>query len=286
MKKRTMAVGGLLLAVAMTGYSVAGTYAKYTSKVDLTDDARVAKWSFGLASNNAANEDGSYDLDLFANSYKLENSTNNKGNKVWVKSFDDKNVVAPGTKGTANFELTGSIETAFTVDYKMNAENDFIVYYTLNDDNTVKEMSINGSDTKFGTDKVYEYRPISYTITHNRNGAPVTPINDVLKNKNAKELAEAFNTYNANNAQHLDTHIFTPGNYTLSFVVDWKWDTTNTVKVNIDENTEVALDSTEVDKLDTFAGENLYDKTINFNISVVANQVAEDYSTKTPTVTP
>ena len=46
MKKRTMAVGGLLMAVAMTSYSVAGTYAKYTSKIDLTDDARVAKWDF------------------------------------------------------------------------------------------------------------------------------------------------------------------------------------------------------------------------------------------------
>ena len=61
MKKRTMAVGGLLLAVAMTSYSVAGTYAKYTSKIDLADEARIAKWDLVAAENcQRPNEFGGY----------------------------------------------------------------------------------------------------------------------------------------------------------------------------------------------------------------------------------
>ena len=41
-------LGGLLMAVVVTGYSVAGTYAKYTSSLDFADEARVATWGFKL----------------------------------------------------------------------------------------------------------------------------------------------------------------------------------------------------------------------------------------------
>ena len=38
----------LVMLVTLTAYSVSGTYAKYTSKIDMTDEARVAKWELLL----------------------------------------------------------------------------------------------------------------------------------------------------------------------------------------------------------------------------------------------
>ncbi len=46
MKKKTMVLGGLMAAVAITGASVAGTYAKYSSTSTATGEAVVAKWGF------------------------------------------------------------------------------------------------------------------------------------------------------------------------------------------------------------------------------------------------
>lgn len=45
MKKKTMVLGGLIAAVAITGYSVAGTYAKYVSSVGLSSgEGSIARW--------------------------------------------------------------------------------------------------------------------------------------------------------------------------------------------------------------------------------------------------
>lgn len=260
MKKKMTILGVLALAVMVTAYSVAGTYAKYTSSIDITDEARVAKWDFKLANANTNGKDGAHKLDLFKSSY-----TYNTESKKWVNSFDGKNVVAPGTKGSAQFTLNGSIETAFTIDYNISADNDFIVYYTT--DATGKTVTDMNTDKTKLTGDIKEYRPLTYTITHTRNGAPVDAINSVLSGKNAFELAEAFKTYNDNNADR--THIFTPGEYTLTFDIAWKWDVQNKVG---------DLNPSEVDKLDTYAGENLNTTTINFSINVVANQVAENHA--------
>lgn len=270
MKKMSI-VTVLVMLVTLTAYSVSGTYAKYTSQIDMTDDARVAKWSFTLKDSNATEENPVHTLDLFSNSYKFDGKS-----KLWVSSFDKENVVAPGTEGNASFVLNGSIETAFTVDYIMDAKNDFVVYYTtktVDGKTLVDKMAKTAEElTTAGVAEtdVKEYRPILYTITHKRNGADVTAINSKLAGKNAKELADEFKKYNDNNALKLDDHIFTPGTYTLEFNIAWKWDTENTVSTGL----EVA----EVDKLDTFAGENLSTQKVQFNISAVANQVADDWS--------
>lgn len=271
MKKMSL-LTALIAAVAISAYSVSGTYAKYTSKIDFTDDARVAKWSFTTTNTNT-DENGVHKLDLFANSYKFDGKS-----KVWVQSVDKTNVVAPGTSGKASFTLNGSMETAFTIDYLMEAENDFVVYYQVTDGKitdmrTAAQMPKKTVDGKEVVDSTgyKEYRPLKYTITHTRNGEAVDAINSVLQDKNAAELAAAFKTYNDNNAQMSDGHIFTPGTYTLSFDIDWKWNTHNTI-------TGDDANHTLVNTLDTFAGENLNNTRVNFNISAVANQVADDYS--------
>ena len=56
-------LGTLLLAVVISGYSVSGTYAKYTSSIDLSDEARVAKWQIKM------DQDTMNELNLFEDSY-------------------------------------------------------------------------------------------------------------------------------------------------------------------------------------------------------------------------
>lgn len=271
MKKKGTILAGLLLATIVTGYSVAGTYAKYTSAIDLTDEARVAKWSFALKDANTDGHDGAHKLNLFSSSY-YPNGDDTK--KVYVRALNNTDqVVAPGTLGMAEFQLDGAIETAFTVDYNIKAENDFIVYYKTVD-NKVTEMKTAKQLADAGvtdTSDYEEYRPLTYTITHTRNGEAVEEINNVLKGVTTDKLAAAFKIYNDKNAD--GTHIFTPGTYTFNFKIEWKWAANNTVGT---------LGETEVNRLDTFAGENLSEEAdkINFDINIVAKQWTEDNSQK------
>lgn len=88
MKKKTMVLGGLIAAVAITGYSVAGTYAKYVSSSSFNNSARVARWNLGT------NE-----VRLFTPSY---------GDKA--TSLLGDNIVAPGTEGAYEFSVAGTSE--------------------------------------------------------------------------------------------------------------------------------------------------------------------------------
>lgn len=276
MKKKSMMLGGLLAAVAVTAYSVSGTYAKYISSVDLTDEARVAKWGF-----NTTNE-----IDLFGSSYV------NTGTK-YVQAFknsDDTidNVVAPGTKGEATIALTGEMETRFNLSFNLVNAEDFVVYYLEKevDGEKVLLKSTKADDTIFEGAKPLEYHPIRYSIAYNKvegegaskkTTAVVTKdgqkVEDLLKNLDIKKLNERLEAYNANN--YLDAektqvnleHTFAPGKLNREIIVSWKWDTINT-----------GLAADLVNKLDTFAGQELSSKKIKFGVNVTAEQVAVDHS--------
>lgn len=109
MKKNKMmrAASALLVAVLLTTTVISGTFAKYTTKADGFDTARVAK--FGVAVNvEAAN--------LFANEYTgtlegntvVSNTTDSQGTK--------HDVVAPGTGGVlAKMTITGTPEVSVQV---------------------------------------------------------------------------------------------------------------------------------------------------------------------------
>lgn len=120
MNKKIAFLGILLLAVVVTGYSVSGTYAKYTSQIDLSDEARVAKWEIGM------NSDAMETLDLFDESYTyasngtvVEAIANAEGKK--------DNVVAPGTNGQYTFALKGNIETNYTIDVNATGTNNVVL---------------------------------------------------------------------------------------------------------------------------------------------------------------
>ena len=97
-KNRILIVGVITAFVALITLSlVSGTWAKYTSQVQGSDTARVAKWSF----DGADLGERTIAFDLFKTSYDET-----------VKSSKTDKVVAPGTKGETTFELknTGEVK--------------------------------------------------------------------------------------------------------------------------------------------------------------------------------
>ncbi len=106
MKKKFMAIFALLLAVVVTGYSVSGTYAKYTTTMESSDKARVAVWKVGTA----------FTIDLFDNTYD--------NGAVKSKGEETDKVVAPGTTGSYAFAITGGDELKPEVAYKLDVTVD------------------------------------------------------------------------------------------------------------------------------------------------------------------
>lgn len=274
MKNKKMGiVAVLVMLVAVTLNAVGGTYAKYISKIDMTDEARVAKWHMDLTDGNGS---GNYNLDLFDTSYFYNGSE-------YVKSLNTDNVVAPGTKGESAFEITAKSEVRYTMSYNFDAIRDFIVYYTV-ENGKVKDMSNKKGEL---TGDVKEYRPLTYWIEYKIDGTENADVKAVLNTTagvKANVIQAAFDEYNANNGVGAGKHSFGPaananttGEHKFAFNIKWEWDTTNSVD---------GIDATQVNRLDTFAGENLSDEKVEFKVGIVAEQVANDHATtSTPRTT-
>ena len=104
MKKKMIALVALLLAVVVTGYSVSGTYAKYTSAGGFEDAARVAKWGITL------NKELSESVNLFKDSYTQGIQSNN-GEKV----------IAPGAYGSYAFDYSSFSSATPEVNFDLKA---------------------------------------------------------------------------------------------------------------------------------------------------------------------
>lgn len=276
MKKRTMAVGGLLLAVAMTGYSVAGTYAKYTSSIDLTDEARVAKWDFyardggnckqvtGVYNEQTGQMDGTRwecseatKLNLFADSYTYDGDT-----KLYVKSFDGDKVVAPGTKGEFAARFGGAMEVRHDFKLTFEADKEVAVYYKLVDGKLdIKETAEEGYE---------KYSPMSYTFHMYGNGADKTYTGTL------EDIQTALTAWNASAEND-----FVPGRLGMALDISWKWDTITKV---------TGLNDDQVNELDTYIGKNWakwypdanndLGSAANYTLTASATQIATDYSVK------
>lgn len=117
----------VLLITLVALVLVSGTYARYTTTASGTDKARVAHWKIN-ATNNVSN--------LFADSY----------NNVKAGS-SDLSIIAPGTSGSFDFTIDGSVETS----------------YTLKVDTTGSKDEVN--------EAVSGYSPIKYSFQKNGEAA-------------------------------------------------------------------------------------------------------------------
>lgn len=109
MKKNKMmrAASILMVATLLTTSVISGTFAKYVTSGNASDEARVAKFGVEIRANGT----------MFAKEY-VTNDSNVSGTiaKSVISSDDSKNVLAPGTSGDL-FEstITGTPEVAVNV---------------------------------------------------------------------------------------------------------------------------------------------------------------------------
>lgn len=154
MKKKMTVLGGLMMAVVLTGYSVAGTYAKYTDSASVSDNAYVAKWAIEVGATK--------DVNLF----------DAVGNNALLN-----NRVAPGGQGTSKFQLsiTGEEETEvqYKVDKNLTIKNNAMLDLTDVSVNYAEAMK--AYPTLFATvgGKTY-YAPVQFTVNDGVNAATTT----------------------------------------------------------------------------------------------------------------
>lgn len=152
MKTNTMmrVASVLLVAVLLSTCAIAGTYAKYVTSASGTDTARVAKW--GIRMDNTGKS-------TFVAQYDSSNPT--------VKGLDGENaadVVAPGTKSSATYKVTGTPETDYEITFAGTEITDAYLgaatyTYTANAENN------NANYTAPVTKTVeQDYYPITYTV--------------------------------------------------------------------------------------------------------------------------
>lgn len=136
-KNRMMRLASaLLILTLLTTCMISGTFAKYTTKAEGSDTARVAKWGVTVSTHT----------DLFATSYTGVDGSNGK---VTVKSTDDNKLVAPGTTGTGLGVTSGG---APEVSYEMKIKLD----------NTAKMPSLKYTPKDAANASIYE--PVKFSV--------------------------------------------------------------------------------------------------------------------------
>ena len=122
MRKRLSILAVLLLAVAISAYSVGGTYAKYTSTyTSESSSARVAKWAFTLGETGGALT-SNFDFDLFDT--VLDSETTNAGNaEDDMAALNSDKIIAPGTYGQFAIKLYNAGEVNATYSLSLNVTN-------------------------------------------------------------------------------------------------------------------------------------------------------------------
>lgn len=116
MNKKRMIALLIVIGVIITSVSIRGTYAKYKSSVEITSDARVAKWNINTTQV----------VDLFKDSYDLEG----------IKSIDGSKIIAPGSSGKYTFKISGSSEASSGLKFRFDVEdtiNQLEFYLTTED---------------------------------------------------------------------------------------------------------------------------------------------------------
>lgn len=194
MKKNVMMrlASFLLIAVLISTSAISGTYAKYVTKGEAKDTARVAKFGVEVSANYST---------LFTQTYTTHTAWAGDDG-VSVNATAD--VVAPGTNGTlADFTVTGTPEVDVNVSYTVDLELGDKWMVDTDGDGTVES----------------EYCPIVITVNNTSYCIDGTKIKTVAEFETAVEnaIAESAKNYNAG------TNLGDANAVANDLSVSWNW---------------------------------------------------------------
>lgn len=132
-KNKTMSLIAIALLIAMIALIlVSGTYAKYTSSTTGTATARVAKWSITFGGNDIT-ASNTFTFNLF----DTINDTKDGSTETDVTSAGSDKVIAPGTTGSFEVQLTNASEVSAecSVDYTVVNNNNIPIEFSTDGTN-------------------------------------------------------------------------------------------------------------------------------------------------------
>lgn len=188
MKKNVMmrVASVMMVLVLMTSSVISGTFAKYVTKGESEDSARVAKFGVTVTANG----------DMFSQGYEDAKYTSidvEGSASVWNKSGDGKDLVAPGTAGSlARMTLTGTPEVDVRVSYDAEV--------------TISNNWVAGTEKYFPLVIRVNDTPVSYAVD-----ADITVIEEAIE-----AAIEAYKK----EYQH-NTDLSTVGDDALA--ISWEW---------------------------------------------------------------
>jgi len=137
-KQRFFMLGIITVLVAVLSLTfVSSTFAKYTSTVNGSDSARVAKWDFQFNSTD-------FDLDSVEDAaeeitFNLFNTLTSESNV----SKTDGTIIAPGTSGSFTFKISNLSEVTaqYALDYSAVNTANIPVEYSLDESTWSKDIN-------------------------------------------------------------------------------------------------------------------------------------------------
>lgn len=266
MKKNVMMriAAVLLVCVLATTCGISGTFAKYVTKAEGSDSARVAKWGVEVTAQGPSN---------FNTEYKTHDTQNYSGG-ITVEAKEK--VVAPGTSsddvnGDTVFTLTGTPEVATRVTIAI-ADGFKDVYllagtYTDYTEHKYNEQTGEWYYETFTLQK--NYYPIVWTLTLTNDAddtdgftksGTLAEIIDFLENTYAKDAEYAPNT-----------------DLKATFTLTWKWafehDGTADEKALYNAADTLLGMLTEDIKTETMDENEGYNTTISYDVTLTVTQI-------------
>lgn len=260
MKKRTMVLGGLIAAVAITGYSVSGTYARYISQVGVEDKARVAQWF--LDEENTAT--------LFGEMYGADGKITETEADAVVKSTitnDITNVIAPGTKGEYAFKLSGTSEVNYELSSVITANN--TVKYNVTDATDIGNLTGTGL---LETGNVYS--PLKFKLYKGEDSTSGTQVTIATAVNGRTDTLEAVVKYLEDEVYGKTgaTKTFSAGSAALdAYTITWEWEFNNPTSETDPANT--------ISKYDTKIAQTAVNTPAALTVSLKADITAKQINT-------
>ena len=216
MKKNVMMrlASFLLVAVLISTSAISGTYAKYVTKAEGSESARVAKWGVEVGVTGFNNEAAGLFMKTYTKDteFKFENT---------VQATDK--VVAPGTKNAngIKFQLTGTPEVGVKVEVAVTAKDTTKdpIDVVLPAGTGYKDWteSVNGQYTlKFDS---AEYHPVKFTLVDDGNTG-----NPIVNAGTLADVEKALEKLSGEYAPGKDLSKILQDNYTGKYTLTWAWD--------------------------------------------------------------
>lgn len=267
----------LLVCVLATTCGISGTFAKYVTKAEANDTARVAKWGVLLTVSGE---------DLFANSY---NGVDENADKVTV-FHQTEDLVAPGTKNETGitFTITGTPEVAFKLTASLgtagtDCQDVFLEAGTYTDYTQLKKQD----DGTYAYSEKFtlndKYNPVVFTLKHTfTNGAQsikgaADAVNvTCVTNGNVDTITGTLEDINKVLEKLSELMSSVDPNYVLndSFTLTWAWDfDANGAGTN--DKADTLLGNLASDAIGDYKAQiaDKYNLDLAFNFSITIEQV-------------